>query len=74
MSQNQLPKKKNRTEVDGITPHCSGVFEYSKVILDTQFNLQQVNIASFCCKHLIFSEQLILGDGRTKYSLAACLQ
>lgn len=57
------------TELDGInSPGCSGGFECSEVILQIiQFNFQRANIDSLSCKHLIFSEQLIPGDERTKH-------
>lgn len=58
-----------RTGLDGNkSPHCSGGFEHSEVILEIiQFNFQRANIDSLSCKHLILSEQLIPGDERTKY-------
>lgn len=63
------PSVFQRTELDDInSPRRSGGFECSEVILQIiQFNFQLANIDSLSCKHLIFSEQLILGDERTKH-------
>jgi len=47
---------------------CSGGFERSEVILQIiLFNVQQVNIDSLSCKHLISLEQPIQGDEKSKY-------